>query len=245
MKKIVIIVTVIVSIILYACKHTPPDIIPPVVIPPVNPGGSNGSGGGPGSDSVCFESAILPIFQTNCAKSGCHDATAAQKGYVLDSYENLFKKEGKNEDKNIRPFNADRSELYEILFENGDKKMPPAGYPDLTTVQKNLIARWINEGAADTKNCTPVCDSSQFTFAAGIMPILQNHCTGCHSGQAPPNGVDLTSYDGVSPVASIDLLYGVVAHLAGFDPMPKGSGILSDCEIAQIRKWIDAGVVNN
>jgi len=243
MKKIIVVVTVIVSIILYACKHTPPDIIPPVQ--PGNPGGSNGSGGGPGSDSICFESAVLPIFQTNCAKSGCHDAATAQDGYILDSYDNLFKKEGEAEDKNIRPFDAENSELYKVLFETGDKKMPPVGNPDLTTVQKNLIARWINEGAKNTSNCNTACDSSQFTFAADITPILQNHCTGCHSGQAPPNGVDLTSYDGVSQVALSGLLYGVIAHLPGFDPMPKGSGVLSECEIAQIREWIDAGSLNN
>ncbi len=243
MKKIIIIITVIVSIILYACKHTPPET--PAQPGGGNNGGSNGDGGGPGSSPICFETGVLPIFQTNCAKGGCHDAASDQKGYILDSYDNLFKKEGRLEDKNIRPFDAGNSELYKVLFETGNKKMPPVAYPDLTTVQKNLIARWINEGAKNTTNCTASCDSTQFTFSANIQPILQNHCTGCHSGQAPPNGVDLTAYGGVSQVATSSLLYGVVAHLPNFDPMPKGSGMLSDCEIAQIKGWVDAGSLNN
>ena len=242
MKKLFVIVTVIVTIILYACKHTPPDIIPPAQ---PGSGGNNGTGGGPGSNAVCFESEVLPVFQTNCAKSGCHDAASNQKGYILDSYDNLFKKDGRTGDKNIRPYDADNSELYKVLFESGIKKMPPATYPDLTTVQKNLIARWINEGAKNTINCVPSCDSIEFTFAANIMPILQNHCTGCHSGPAPPNGIELITYNGVSQVAMSGLLYGVVAHLPGFDPMPKGSGALSDCEITQIREWVDAGSLDN
>ena len=50
-----------------ACKHTPPEQVVP---PPV----SGGGGGGTGNTTVCFETEILPIFQSNCAKSGCHDA---------------------------------------------------------------------------------------------------------------------------------------------------------------------------
>ncbi len=246
MKKLFIIITVTFSILLYACRHTPPEIVPPTQPGGGgNTGGSNGSGGGPGSQPVCFESEILPLFQTNCAKSGCHDAASAEKGYVLDSYDNLFKKEGKAEDKNITPFNTDKSELYEILFETGSKKMPPPPAPDLTTVQKNLIARWINEGAKNTANCVTSCNPGQFTFAANIVPVLQNHCTGCHSGPNPPNGIDLTTHAGVSQVALSGLLYGVVAHLPGFDPMPKGSGKLSDCEILQIMEWVNAGALDN
>lgn len=243
MKKAFILLLTISAVLMYACRHTPPEAIP------VQPGGGgNGGtngGGGTGSDVVCFESQVLPVFQSNCAKSGCHDAASHQKGYVLDSYDNLFKKEGKAEDKNIRLYNPENSELYEVLFETGTKKMPPPPNPELTTVQKNLIARWINEGAKNTANCNISCDSSQFLFSADILPVLQNHCTGCHSGPNPPNGVDLTTYASVRPVATSGLLYGVVAHLPGFVPMPKGTGMLSDCEISQIREWVNAGALDN
>jgi hypothetical protein len=244
MKKLLIILMALLSVCIYACRHLPPE----VTAPPGNGGtgtGGGGNGGGPGSNAVCFESEILPLFQSNCAKSGCHDATTHQKGYVLDSYDNLFKKDGRFEQNNIKVNNPEDSKLYEVLFETGSSKMPPLPNPDLTTVQKNLIARWIREGALNTTNCNTTCDSNSFKFSANIQPLLENHCTGCHSGPNPPNAVNLTTYDGVRFVAAGGLLYGVVAHLPGYDPMPKGSGQLSVCEIAQIRKWVQAGMLNN
>jgi uncharacterized membrane protein len=245
MNKLLIIVSVFISIVMWACKHTPPD---QPVFTPAGGGsatGGGGTGGGTGSAAVCFEAEVLPIFQTNCAKSGCHDAASHQDGYVLNSYDSLFKKDGKINNNNIRPGDPANSELYKSLFETGSKKMPPTPFADLTAVQKNLIARWINEGAKNTTNCVVSCDSGQFKFAANILPIFQNHCTGCHSGTIPQSGIDLTTYTNVLPSALNGLLYGVVAHLPGYNQMPKGSGKLSDCEIAQIRKWVAAGALNN
>ena len=34
-------------------------------------------------NGVCFEEAVLPIFQANCALSGCHNPTDRQEGYDL------------------------------------------------------------------------------------------------------------------------------------------------------------------
>ena len=245
MKKNLIIISILASIILFACKHTPPD--QPVFTPPGGGAatGGGGTGGGSGSTAVCFQSEVLPIFQSNCTKSGCHDAASHQGGYVLNAYDSLFKKDGKVNGNNIRPGDAANSVLYKILFETGSKKMPPLPNTDLTTVQKNLIARWINEGAKNTTNCNTSCDSTQFKFGANILPIFKNHCTGCHSGVDPASGIDLTTYANVLPSALNGLLYGVVAHLPGYNPMPKGLGKLSDCEIAQIRKWVQAGSQNN
>lgn len=241
MKKLLIIIILSLTV-LYACRHEPLENISQP--PPIDTTGS-GPITGPGGKPVCFESDILPLFQSNCAKSGCHDAGSNQKGYVLDSYDNLFKKDNKYEDKNIKPYNPEDSRLYEVLFEKGNDKMPPPPNPELTTIQKNLIARWIKEGAKNTADCNTYCNDSEFTFAANIQPLLQTYCTGCHSGDNPPNGVNLTNYDAIKPVAVSGLLYGVVAHLPNYDPMPKGSAMLSACEIEQIRKWVDAGAQNN
>jgi hypothetical protein len=40
-------------------------------------------------------------------------------------------------------------------------------------------------------------------------------------------------------------LLGTINHAAGFSPMPKGGAKLSSCRIATIKKWIDAGMLNN
>lgn len=245
MKKLAVIVIFFSSILVYACRHTPPEVVPQQPGGVGSGNGGNGTGGGQGSNLVCFESEILPLFQSNCAKSGCHDAASNKKGYILDSYDNLFKKDNKTEKDNIQSYKPEDSKLYEVLFETGDDKMPPPPDPDLTTIQKNLIGRWIKEGATNTTNCNTTCDLTQFKFAANIQPILQNYCTGCHSGATPPNGINLTNYNAVLPVALSGLLYGVVAHLPGYVPMPKGTGKLSACEIEEIKKWIEGGAPNN
>ena len=223
------------SLMQISCKHSPP-----AQALPGSPGGT------PGSTAICFESAILPLFQSNCAKSNCHDATSQKDGYILNSYDNLFKKDGKAEKNNIRAGFPENSDLYKVMFETGNKKMPPPGNVDLTNDQKNLIAAWIREGAKNTTGCNTACDSAQFKYNANIQPVLQAYCTGCHSGGAPATGIDLTQYATVRSVALSGLLYGVVAHLPGFNPMPKGAlGTIPDCEKAQIRKWVQAGAPNN
>lgn len=243
MKKLLVLLLISSGVLIYACKHQLP------VLPPAPITGGGGTGGGSGSNLICFESEILPLFQTNCAKSGCHDASTHKDGYVLDSYSNLFKKENKTDNSNIRPFDPDHSKLYKVLYQTGSDRMPPPPNPDLTVTQKNLIARWITEGAQNTTNCVATCDSNSFKFAANILPIMQNHCTGCHSATNPPNGVNLTTYAGVKATATSGaapgLLIGTTQQLPGFSKMPKGSGMLSACELAQIRKWVNAGSLNN
>lgn len=251
MKKLLITVSVIISIALYACKHTIPEqpIIPtPTPIPGGGGTGGGGTGGGTGSTVVCFESEVLPLFQSYCAKSGCHDAASGRDGYVLTSYDNLFKKDGRPERDNIIPGKPESSELYEVLFETGNDKMPPAGNTDLTTEQKNLIARWIREGAKNTTNCNTSCDSTlaSYSYNTHIRPIMQNHCTGCHSGSAPSGGINLSTHSTLQPIALSGRLYGAVAHLNGYIPMPYGTGTkIPVCEIAQLRKWVTAGAPNN
>jgi hypothetical protein len=235
MKKtyIILAVLIIALTVINACKHEIPDAAT----------GSGATNPGPvtppaGSTQVCFESQILPLFQSNCAKSGCHDAASHQDGYVFDSYANIVKKD-------VRPGRADNSKVYEVLFETGDKKMPRPPTPDLTTAQKALIGKWINEGAKNTVNCGTSCDSSQFKYGANIAPLLSTYCLGCHSGATPSGGINLSTYTGVRTVAISGRLVGAVSHAPGYSPMPKNAGKLSDCQIAQIRKWVNAGSLNN
>jgi hypothetical protein len=209
-----------------ACKHETPQAV--LSSAPVT--------GGAGE--VCFESQILPIFQTNCAKAGCHDAATHSDDYIFDSYANIIKKD-------VRPGNAGNSKVYEVLFETGIKKMPPAPNADLTTEQKALIGRWINEGAKNTVNCTIICDSSQFKYAANVSVTLGIYCLGCHSGATPSGGINLSTYTAVKTVAVNGRLVGAVSHAPGYSAMPKNAGKLSACQIAQIRKWVDAGAPNN
>lgn len=234
MQKInILLIALLAGLAIFSCKHTPPD-----VVIPEPPAGGGGGTGGTGNNLVCFESEILPIFQSNCAKSGCHDAASHNEGYVLDSYNNIIRD-------GIRPGRATNSKIYKVLFETGNDKMPPPPNPDLTAEQKALIGRWINEGALNTTNCSTGCDTLNFTFNSNIKPILINNCTGCHGGSAPDNNMDFTTYAGVRPVALNGKLLGAITHAPGFSPMPKNAAKLSDCHITQVRKWIEAGAQDN
>ena len=226
MKKILVLVMISSCITFYACRHLDP--------------GSGSAGNGINGSSFCFNSDVLPIFQAKCATSGCHDAITKAKGYQLDTYSNIIRKD-------ILPYDATDSKVFTILFETDPtKKMPPTGSVALTDAEKSIIGRWINQGAQNTSNCgsSVVCDSTQFTYAANIKPII-NICISCHQPPTPPDNHDLTTYDGVKTIALNGLLVKVVTHDPSVSPMPKNLPMLSACNIAQIKKWVAAGAPNN
>lgn len=230
MKKALAVLIIAAGCILLAnsCKHEPPvSAVNPDPIP--GPVPNNG---------VCFESEILPLFKSNCAKSGCHDAITHEENLVLDSYVNIMRKD-------IVPGKADNSKIYKVLFETGSNKMPPAPNADLTAAQKALIGKWINEGAKNTVNCSSTCDSTQFKYGANIAPIMSTYCTGCHAGAAPSGSIDLSNYANVKIQASNGRLVGAITQAAGYSPMPKDAPKLSECQQVQIRKWVAAGAPNN
>lgn len=210
-----------------SCTHEPPVAF--TASPAPTPGGAA---------EVCFESDILPLFQSRCALSGCHDATTHQNNYMFDSYANIIRND-------LTPGNATTSKIYQVLFETGKDKMPPLPNADLTTAQKALIGRWINEGAKNTNNCAQHCDSTNFKYAAQISVIMNTYCVGCHAGILPAGGVILNTYTGVNQVAISGRLTGAVSHAPGYSPMPKNTNKLSDCQITQIRNWVNAGALNN
>ncbi len=192
--------------------------------------------------TVCFNEEVLPIFQSNCSKSNCHSAERSESGYTLDNYANIIKK-------GIIPGNAANSKIYNILLaENGDKIMPPPGQYPLSDEQKNLIKTWINEQAENTVNCG-TCDSTQFTFTAHVQPIIKAHCLGCHGGNANDGyGIPLNTYDEIKERISGGLsseLYLSITHAADVNPMPQDGNKLSDCKIAVIKRWLQAGAPNN
>ncbi len=230
MKKLLFtaVVLIITVFVINSCKHEVP-VLTVDTTPIPGPVANNG---------VCFESEILPLFQSNCAKSGCHDAATHTEDLILDSYANIMRKD-------IIPGKADNSKLYRVLFETGKDKMPPAPNADLTAAQKAMIGKWINEGAKNTINCNNTCDSNQFKYGANISIIINSYCTGCHSGTAASGNIDLSTYNTVKIQAANGRLVGAVTHAAGYSAMPKNANKLSDCQITQIKKWVAAGALNN
>ncbi|TAL40819.1 MAG: hypothetical protein EPN92_13970 [Chitinophagaceae bacterium] len=186
-------------------------------------------------NKIYFQQQALPILVSNCAKSGCHDVASRKEGIILTTYDYTMSTGG------IRPGNPGGTEIYKEIA-NGN--MPPAGNTPLTQQQKDLIYNWIQQGAQNLI-CQNMCDSSVFTFSGAVKNNIQNKCQGCHSGASASGGIDLSTYSLIMVQVSNGKLWGSINQLPGFYAMPKNGSKLSDCEITQIRKWMDAGSLNN
>lgn len=87
------------------------------------------------------------------------------------------------------------------------------------------------------------CDTFETTYGMDILPLVEDHCQGCHSGSTPSAGIAFESHAEIAQFAEImvdrmDLPEG--------DPllMPQ-SGKLDSCSIARFHAWIAAGKPNN
>lgn len=189
-------------------------------------------------DTAYFVNSVLPLITSSCAKSGCHDIATAEHGVVLTDYYRI-KITG-----DVKPGNSGGSKLYKVLSKSGEDRMPPPPADAFTSEQKAMIAKWIDQGAL-YNYCTEACDPNNFAFGADIFPIIQSNCKGCHSGSQPAAGIRLEDYTTVKLVADNGRLFGSVAHLSGYVPMPQNGLKLSDCNINQIKNWIDNGAPNN
>jgi hypothetical protein len=238
MELLMVLVVVSVS----ACKHEP-DVLP--VVPPdsYNPNNQNpapivGSSGDTIKDSICFAEEILPMILSNCAKSGCHDAAAnTQDLKPLISFITVKHY--------VQAGSPSQSELYQSITANGQDLMPPNGNAPLTAAQINLIYDWIVQGAKQNIDCGMGCDTSLYTYSGAIRPILQNYCTGCHNATTTGGGISLLTYPEVMVTVNNGKFWGSVKHLQGFYAMPLNTAMLDSCHLIQIKKWIDAGALNN
>ncbi len=191
-----------------------------------------------GDPTICFERDILPIFQSNCAKSGCHDAGSGKSGYKLDTYSDIISK-------GIVPGNPAASKIWEsVSMHTFNVTFMPIDAPSLTGTELELIQRWIATGAIDSGACTITpCDTTNITYSGTIAPIMQSNCTGCHFSSSSTGG-SLANYASVQNAAVNGRLIGDISHLTGYNAMPLG-GKLQDCQIIQIKKWVAAGAPNN
>jgi uncharacterized membrane protein len=245
MKRLVFICLTLIATIFMTtigCKHEP-SVTPISIVKDtttittvVNKGDS--TGWKCSADSVYFQYDVLPILVSACARSGCHDAITREDGYQLTDYANVMKK-------GISAGKANSSKVYTEII-NGS--MPPSGYGIIVSqAQKDIIAKWINQGAKNL-SCNPnfgKCDTiGGAKFATFVQPIVQNQCQGCHSGSGAGGGIKLTNYTEIKASATTGKFWGSINQTAGFSAMPKGSK-LSACELAKIDSWIKRGALNN
>ncbi|MFM9873196.1 MAG: c-type cytochrome domain-containing protein [Fimbriimonadaceae bacterium] len=104
--------------------------------------------------------------------------------------------------------------------------------------------------------CTPRADggeaggAAKVAFASSAGPIITKNCVSCHSGDRPKEGLDLSSLENLNkgargnPVivagkSADSTLYKAITG-NGAKLMPPDAK-MSDADIEQIKKWIDAG----
>jgi len=181
-------------------------------------------------ETICFETQILPIFQTSCAISGCHDSPGEESSYIFTDYTHVMEA--------VTPGDPMKSPAYTALISSGEEGIMPPGQP-LSVQNRTLIRVWIEQGATNA-NCSISCDtSSVMTFEGNIWPIIELNCVSCHSGSNPQGGLLLTDYCDVAQVASTGLLIGVMRD-GTYPLMPPGSS-LPECQNRQVELWIEGG----
>lgn len=238
----VVCLIVLIGLSLPSCRHElvlplagdPTDTVP---TPPVDSGDYTGV---PCSaDTVYFQNQILPLLISHCAKSGCHDVASHEEGVVLVDYARVISTG------EVKAFKPSNSELYKVLFKSDpSERMPPAPDAPLTTEQKNLIKKWIEQGALNNV-CNENyggCDTTNVTYTNFIGALMANQCTGCHGGTNPSGNLRLTTYDEVKASGQSGKLYGSIARLQGYSAMPQGGQALSPCFVRKVKTWVDAGM---
>lgn len=107
-----------------------------------------------------------------------------------------------------------------------------------------------------TEKPTPTQAASTYSFAADVQPIFAARCIKCHTGDNPPRGLRLDSYEHVLAGSSqrpvvipgnpqdshlVKRIEGIARPRMPLDGPP----FLSDKEIAIIEAWIAAGAPDN
>ncbi|SFQ23728.1 c-type cytochrome [Hymenobacter arizonensis] len=93
----------------------------------------------------------------------------------------------------------------------------------------------------------PCNDAAAPTYAAVIAPLVAAQCLECHGAAVNATqggGLDFSTYRGFTNQSAAYLMSSV-RHEPGAAAMPKGRAQLSDCDIARLQAWIDAGWPNN
>jgi len=216
-----------------SCKHTPD------TVPDPNPDDTLVNTRPCHPDTVYFVNTILPLLQSGCALSGCHDEASARDGVILTDYARIISTA------ETEPGNPGESKLYKVITDDDpEDRMPPPPMQAFTSEQIGRIRTWILQGAKNNRCSETQCDSLNVSFAAHVFPVIQNQCMGCHSGATPQGGIVLTGFTQIADVANNGRLLGAIRHQIGYIAMPPGSK-LDDCKIAIIKKWISDGTPNN
>lgn len=89
------------------------------------------------------------------------------------------------------------------------------------------------------------CDTTNVTYTSHILPLLEANCLSCHDASTASGNVILEGYNQVKIYSDNGAFLGTISHSGSFSNMPQGGNKLPDCDIDQVRTWIEAGAQNN
>ena len=133
------------------------------------------------STPLLFESDVRPVLQQKCGK--CHSNKVRKGGLNLSSMAGI-RHGGESGESSIAD-TVDDSLLW-IMIEGGD--MPPEEQPPLTNKEREIIHRWIEEGA---KSETPAELQEKQITQHDVLPITLLRCAACHGARLQRGGLDL------------------------------------------------------
>lgn len=90
------------------------------------------------------------------------------------------------------------------------------------------------------------CITTDVRYSNIVKPIIDASCNvaGCHNSTAA-GGYNFTNFPELQRSALNGDLVGSIMHASGYSAMPQGREKLPDCQINQIKMWVDAGALNN
>jgi mono/diheme cytochrome c family protein len=95
---------------------------------------------------------------------------------------------------------------------------------------------------------TATCDTTNSTYAAVVVPILNSNCNNCHAASVASKigaGIILDSYNSLKIYVSNKQLINSINHTGGITPMPLNGVKMNACDISKIGAWVNRGALNN
>ncbi len=87
------------------------------------------------------------------------------------------------------------------------------------------------------------CDTTGVTYSSTIAPIMAANCNSCHGSTAPSGGIATDNITAVK--TNMVRIWGAINHSSGYQAMPQNMPKLSDCNLAKIAAWKNAGMPDN
>ncbi|MFM8179297.1 MAG: hypothetical protein ACKOAG_08950 [Candidatus Kapaibacterium sp.] len=124
-----------------------------------------------------------------------------------------------------------------------------SGSPDsvLLLVQSAAKRSLIDTIVIHVRTAVDSCDLGAVTYSGTIEPLMQEHCTGCHSEQSyvkTGGGVLLERYEDVRLYALQGRLTSTMEYASPYK-MPKNSLRLGKCSVDVVKAWIAKGAPND